>query len=360
MMEFQAGIFFGLPEDEYRAIRALSSSGVRDLLVSPLDYWANSPMNPDYEDAKTEAMIVGTAFHRRLLEPERFTAIYAAQPSKDEFPDAIDGGKALAAECERLALKKSGTIEQLCDRILEKDPKARLWPVIEQGILANLDGRTLLKRNVIADIERMTRIVMAHQSAAKALSGGFTEVSIFWTDEETGIPLKARIDNLKTKAIVDVKSFNNPLSKPVDSAVASAVANGRYDVQAAVYDAAVTAAKQMLRKQKSAALHIPEGLEIETDWLTSFAACASHTFVFVFIEQGPVTNVRVREFRKTETYGGQGASQNMYWQSGHAGFREGVRRYVENMERHGPDKPWIDDQPMRAFADQDFPLWLFN
>jgi hypothetical protein len=359
-VEHAPGIYFGLDESVYHADPALSSSGIRNLLVSPLDYWVNSSLNPDYVDEKTDAMITGTAFHRRLLEPVRFAELYAGAPSKEDYPDAIDGGEALKAECERLGLKKGGKIEDLCDRILDSDPKAKLWPVIKQGILAGLEGKTLLKRETMADIERVARFVFAHESAAKALTGGAAEVSIFWLDPETGVRMKARLDYLKVKAIADVKSFSNPLAKPIDAAVASAVANGRYDVQAVIYDVAVAHAKAMLRRDKTKAIHHVSGPVPENDWLVSLAACERHAFAFVFIETGPVTNVRVREFRKTESYGGLGGTINLYWQSGETGFREGLRRYVQCMKIFGKDKPWVEDEPMRPFNDQEFPLYLFN
>jgi hypothetical protein len=356
----EPGIWFGLPEETYHSDPALSSSGIRNLLVSPLDYWVNSHMNPDYVDEKTDAMVTGTAFHRRLLEPERFAQIYACAPSREDYPDAIDGHDALKAECERLGLKKSGKIADLCERILDADPRAKLWPVIRQGLMADLTGKTLLKQSAMADIERMAKIVLAHTEAAKALSGGMPEVSIFWTDTATGIRMKARLDQLKVKAIVDVKSFSNPLGKPIDSAVASAVANGRYDVQAVLYDVALAHAKAMLRKDKLRAIHHVSGPEPSADWLVSMAACEHHAFYFVFIETGPVTNVKVREFRKTETHGGLGGSVNLYWQSGMTGLQEGTARYLRCMKAFGPDKPWIEDEPARPFIDSDFPLYLFN
>lgn len=357
-MTHEPGIYFGLDEEAYHADPALSSSGIRNLLISPLDYWTNSRLNPDYVDEKTPAMIAGTAFHRRLLEPERFASMYAGMPSKADYPDAIDGGEALAAECARLGLKKSGTIAERCERILDADPRARLWPVIQQGLLAGLEGKTLLKADVLADIERTAAIISAHQSAAKALTGGHAEVSVFWIDPNTGVRMKARIDYLKIKATVDIKTFSNPMGKPIDAAVASAVANNRYDVQAVVYDAAVKAAKEMLRTKKLDALHGAEAVDHE--WLLNFAACKDHAFVFVFIEQGPVTNVRVREFRRTETHGGNGASANLYWQAGEAGVAEALRRYAECMRTFGPNQPWIEDRPMTPFADTEFPIYLFN
>lgn len=354
------GIYFGLPEEIYHADPALSSSGIRNLLVSPLDYWIASPLNPEYLDAKTEAMIQGTAFHRRLLEPERFAAMYATEPQKDDYPDAIDGADALKKECERLDIKKGGKIADLCDRILDADPRAKLWPVIKQGLMADLDGRILLKPTAFADIQRMAKIVFAHTEATKALTGGMAEVSIFWVDTITGIRMKARVDYLKIKATIDIKSFSNPLSKPVDAAVASAVPNGRYDVQAVLYDVALMHAKGMLRRDKTKAIHNLTGHDIDNDWLVSLAACEQHAFYFVFIETGPVTNVRVREFRKHDTHGGLGGTANLYWQSGMAGLQEGMKRYVRCMKEFGPDKPWIEDEPARAFADQEFPMWMFS
>jgi hypothetical protein len=284
--------------------------------------------------------------------------MYAPVPRREDYPEAVDGHEELKRLCDELGLKKSGKIADLCERILEANPDAELWPVIKADLLKRSEGRILLKPSAIEDIERSARIIFAHQSAAKALTGGYAEVSIFWIDEETGVPLKARLDYLKVKSIVDVKSFSNPLGKPIDVAVAGAVAYGRYNVQAVAYDAGIAAAKKMLRSQGSKILHGTE--DISNEWLLQFAACQRHSFAFVFVETGPVTNVRVREFREIETLGGQGMTQNAYWSSGLMGFRRGVRKYVECMERFGPDKPWIEDEPMKAFNDTDFPMFMFN
>jgi len=352
----EPGIYFGLPEDEYHKDPALSSSGIRKLLTSSLDFWVNSPMNPAYVDEKTEAMIVGTAFHRRLLEPERYAATCAVAPSREEYPDAIDGAEDLRKLCGDLGVKKSGTIADMCERILEANPDAELWPVIKAQLLKQTEGKIVLRPSVAEDIERAARIVLMHQAAAKAMTGGYSEVSIFWIDSESGVRLKARLDYLKVKAIVDLKTFSNSLGKPVRAAVASAVANGGYHIQAVMYDQAVRAAKHLLRTRKSAAVHFV-GHDVPNDWLTSFAACESHAFVFVFIEQGPVTNVVVREFRRSD---GQGGTENLYWSSGMAGVREAIRVYETCMATHGPDKPWIIDYPMAPFGDVEFPIWMMN
>ena len=156
-------------------------------------------------------------------------------------------------------------------------------------------------------------------------------------------------------AIIDIKTFSNALGKPINRALASALANNRYDVQAIVYDDAVTQAKAMLRKLKSSCLYGPRPSD---DWLLSFAACEQHTFAFLFIEQGPVTNVRLREFLQAER---EGASENAYWTGAIHSYRHAVARYATFMAKFGPDKPWIEEEPARMrFNDTDLPLWLFD
>jgi hypothetical protein len=349
------GIYFGMDEAVYHALPRLSSSGIRNLMISPLDYWTNSYLNPQYEDVKTDAMVIGTAFHRRLLEPDRFKKIYAVRPVPSEYPDAIDGHAALKDRCKELGLKLGGKISDLCDRIIEADPKARLWPVIEQGILEKLKGCTLLKRADMADIERMAAMVLQHQSAAKAISGGQAEVSILWTDPESGVPLKVRVDYLKVKIGMDVKSFSNPYGKPINAAISGNMATNRYGVQAAMYMDGIEAAKAMLRRHKTKVLFGAD--YIDNGWLVHFAACERHAFAFLFIEQGAVTNVRLREFRSQDA---PGAETNLYWRKGREDYRAGVARYVECANKFGFNRPWVEDEPMRAFRDEEFPLYMYD
>jgi hypothetical protein len=59
----EPGVFFGLFEDEYHHALALSSSGIKFLRASTLDFWARSPLSPDPDNAdkETEALVVGHA-----------------------------------------------------------------------------------------------------------------------------------------------------------------------------------------------------------------------------------------------------------------------------------------------------------
>lgn len=354
---FAPGLYFGLPEDEYHADPAFSSSGVKDMLVSPLTYWMRSPLNPDREDDQTDAKDTGKAFHARLLEGEEaFLARYAVAPDPDAYPDAIMDGAGLRQRCAELGLKKSGSNAELCERILDADPSAILWPVVKAEFEKGAEGKTIISPKTEYDIYNRARIVELHDSAKKAFAGGYPEVSFFWVDPETGIRMKSRADYLKARAIVDIKTFSNPFNMPIDQAVARAVGNYRYHLQAVIYSDGMEHVKELYRKKGQQIIHgtIPKG------WLDAWAEPAPHAFVFVFIETGLVPNVRVREFRQTEHRAQQGATANLYWQSGWAGYRQAIEQYQACMKRYGPETPWFEQEPMRPFVDEEMPQWLFG
>lgn len=352
------GIYFGMPEDEYHADRSLSASGIKDIHVTPLTFWMRSGFNLNRADDSSEPKERGKAFHTRLLEgADAFAERYAIAPHIADYPGAIDGGDALKEKCRGLGLKVTGKIAELCERIREKEPAAVLWPdiVAEFEHLAEMKGKTIIKRKLADEISRHVRIVEMHPGTEKALRGGYCEVSIFWTDGETGVPMKSRIDYLKARAAVEMKTFTNPFGKPIDAAIASSVANNKYFVDAIVRLEAIEQAKAMLLNNKlGRMLH---GEAPSAEWLNAFVAPGGHAFVFLFLEAGDVPNVRVREFKQRETANGD---QNLYWMKGHAMFRQGVELYRQFLDHYGPDLPWVDPQPIRPFFDTDFPVWSLD
>ena len=361
-MTHDPGLYFAMAEDEYHADTSLSGSGIVDLLVSPLTFWIKSPLNPDREDMPTDAKDRGSAFHARILEGRgRFEELYAVRPEINDYPDAIAGTEALRARCVDLEIKKGGSTADLCARIQDADADAVLWPLIKAEFEGLNDGKTIIKPELARDIERQARIVEMHESARKAFNGGWPEVSAFWIDE-TGVPMKARFDYLKARAVVDLKTFTNSLGLPLDAAIARTVANYRYHVKAALYMDAVEASKALIRDQGPDVVHGTENGtgRPSTDWLEAFIDPAPHAFVFVFLEAGAVPNVRVREFRQLMNGAKSGATANLYWQSGYAAYRQGVEIYRDCLAHLGPDLPWITPEPMRAFVDEEFPLYMME
>lgn len=347
------GIYFGMDEDEYHADPSFSSSGIRDILVSPLTYWARH-IDPKREDDQTQPMENGKAFHKRIVEgAEAFHSTYVADVLREDYPDALDTAEHIRDELRMRGLKVSGNKSALINRLLAEDPEIEIWERIEEGHhLANA-GKTIIKPSMFESIQASARIIESHVSARSAFSGGYPEVSMFWIDQDTGVRMKARVDYLKTKAVVDLKTFTNPFDKPIPQAVSSAVANGKYHIQATLYSEGTETIKAMLRSEPRKFLHgEPDG-----EWLLNFVECPAHAFVFVFIEQSRIPNVAVKEFRRLTNGAREGAQPNLYWQSGYQSIRRAIEIYLECREKFG-DEPWVDETPITPFTDENFPLWM--
>src|SRR5689334_7216613 len=92
-------------------------------------------------------------------------------------------------------------------------------------------------------IEIAAKMIECHPENKKLITGGYPEVTIVW--HEDGIRFKARVDYLRPKAMIDLKTFANQLGKPVESAIIYAMASGKYHIQAAFYMRAIEAAKRL-------------------------------------------------------------------------------------------------------------------
>jgi hypothetical protein len=73
-----------------------------------------------------------------------------------------------------------------------------------------LEGRELIDEETRALADRCAKAVLDHPKAAAMLAFGKTEEPITWTDRETGVPCKARLDLGKPGFVLDVKSSRQP------------------------------------------------------------------------------------------------------------------------------------------------------
>jgi hypothetical protein len=154
----------GLPARDYHALPSLSSSGVKKLLRSPAHYLHERTR----ENAPTDAMRIGTAVHTLVLEPERAGEVVAMP----EFNMRTNAGKAAAIEW------------------LEAHPNRQAF-----------DAATYDR------IQRAADAVRAHPGAARLLTEGTAERSVFWRDQAEGIDCRARFDwHREDGGIVDLKT----------------------------------------------------------------------------------------------------------------------------------------------------------
>lgn len=327
------GVYINLPEEEYHAVEALSASGIKNILVNPMCFWANSWMNPLKEDGDdSEARIIGKAYHKRILEGrEAFYSQYAhsfTPPSS--CVKTIDDLKEALEAC---GVKPKGNKPALIKQLIEADPSVCIYDQVKSEYDSFHEGKEQLSTNMINKIELSASMIEMHPYLNKCFKGGYPEVSVIWTED--GVRLKSRFDYLKTKAIVDLKTFANFMNKPIDAAIYSAMAASKYHIQMAFYSHAVEVAKQLITDQDG----------FDKDWVEKFRQCEEHDFFFVFQLKGVAPIAKGKRMPKGTIY-----------QCGCAAVEQGIRLYKENMEKYGTD-PWVDDSQIDDFEDLLFPQY---
>lgn len=151
------GVFPDMANDTYHAHPALGSTGLKLLAQSPLHYWA-AYLDPNRDPREeTTALRIGRACHTAMLEPEKIGQHLIVLP--EDLNRRTNEGKKLWAE-----IVGSG-----------REPiSAAEWNHVSRIAAA-------------AHRHPVTRILFERGQAK-------TEVSLFWTDPETGAPCKIRPD----------------------------------------------------------------------------------------------------------------------------------------------------------------------
>lgn len=196
--------------EEYHSGPGISKSHLDVVARSPFHYWAKylNPNRPEPE-TPTQAMILGTATHTAILEPDLFPSQYITLPEN---------------------APKRPTSAQL----KAKNPSAETilaidwWEDFEK---ANA-GKIILTPDDYATCMAMRDAVHTHPVAAQLLTDGESEQSFYAIDNDTGELIKCRPDWLRNNGVmVDVKTTED--ASP--DGFGRSVANYRYFVQAPWY-----------------------------------------------------------------------------------------------------------------------------
>lgn len=170
-----------LSNDEYHSHAAIGASMLETFRESRRLYEARYVTKTLPAPPPSPAMELGTAIHLRLLEPERYRASLA-----EPYPELAPDGKKW--------LRRQGSDHE------------RWWA----DEVAKREGKLALEQATIDQIEAIAASVLAKPWAKSLLaSDGRPEYSIFWTDEETGLPLKCRVDWFRPIISIDLKTTGN-------------------------------------------------------------------------------------------------------------------------------------------------------
>lgn len=351
----EPGIYFGMPEERYHATFALSGSGIRNLHVSPLDFWVRSPLNPNLsevldEEKSSDAQSLGTAYHKRILEgQEAFAKHYAPALDKADYEGVMFGADDLKAflrahnetvtdKGQRILL--GGKKEDLIDRVLAINPSAPIWDVIEDGYRKTHEGKQLLSAKALHQIEIMAAMVERKPDLRGTFTGGVPEVSVFYECQHTGIPCKFRVDYLKLKQVVELKGFQNQQRRPVEEAIYRAFANNRYARSAAWYMDGMSYVPALVKAGRVFGDHDPA-------FVRALAQPRKIEFKFVFIQKGVAPVARGMTFgSELDTFAIAKAKNDSAKQT-----------LRECLEAYPPGSPWVDAVPTHAFTDEEMPTY---
>lgn len=249
-------------------------------------------------------------------------------------------------------LLKSGKKKaDLADRIVASGLPALVWDHELEKHAALHEGKTFLGKEESKKIERAAAVLAADPYAKAALSGGMPEVSFFVRDPETGIMLKARMDYVRPRSTVDIKTFSNSRGKPVEKAIFEAIYYEGYHLQCVYYNQIRELARQQL-----ASGEIQTFGDVSEQWLKEFTETEEHGFVLVFIESSEPFDLRMILLKEAEA---KGADLNVYWSSAHMRISDAKQLYAECLEKYG-EREWRDPAVPHQLEDVNLPMLMFS
>jgi hypothetical protein len=183
------GIVYDLPEEDYHAHHALSSTQVKWILDSPARY----RYNLDHPQPFKKAFDEGSAVHALVLGTGWEVVTIPA--------DLLSGANKAIASAE-----------------------AKAWVAN-----ARANNQIPLKAHEVAKVQAIAASVLADPDAAALLEGCRSEVSVFAHDGDTGVDMRCRFDALHPDLdyALDLKSMAGSATK---AGFSKAVADFKYDV----------------------------------------------------------------------------------------------------------------------------------
>lgn len=339
MTELKAGLYFGLDDEIYHSLPYLSASAIKNILISPMYFWVWSHMNPMKPERESDAMELGKAYHKRILEGrEAFYDNYIESFDPSVHENLYFTNDQIADELKRRGLPVSGRKQDLIDRLRLYNPEAITYDeAYEQWRQNEGFGKIELPRLLLDRIEIAAAMIEKDPNLKKCFTGGYPEVSVIW--EEDGITYKSRFDYLKPRAIVDLKSYANTMNKKPDSAIYYAMAQRKYHIQAAFYMAyAAPAAVRAAQEGRVYGCH-------DKEYLSRLAQTKEHDFYFVFQQTGYVPITRGKKFPRDMMYG-----------CGMQAIEDAIKEYKRCLGLYGTT-PWVDTAPIEEFDDSHFPVF---
>lgn len=379
----QPGIYFGMSDEDYHAIPALSCSGIKALAASPMFFWVRSWLNPEKEEQEDkEHQTLGKAYHCRILEGSAaFDHRYCVGLDRKEYPDCLESTDEIKAAIlkagekpvtrvetgdfapdpktgEPKALTRAAKKEDWIAQLLEVEPNAQIWAVIQEEFSHLNGGKTFISADAYKRLSIAAAMIEGDDELSKAFSGGHPEVALFWYCPKTGVPMKCKVDYLKIRMMVDLKTFANKFDMNPERAIAREIANHKYNLQPSVYFEGADVVRQLVREHGASVIHtcgLTEEMTLEdqerhyqhVQWAMKWAQHRERDeWLWVFQQKGlaPVTR---------GLFYPRGGTTKMLSDDIVSIQKKRFRKFAET---YGTD-PWLDLAPIYDIADEDIPQY---
>lgn len=201
-----------MPANEYHAVQAMSSGGLRRMRQSPAHFYGAmlDPRRPP--ELESVAKANGTLAHCMLLEQDQFGMRFAVVP--DDAPRR-------PSKLQRKAAKPSpATMTSIA-----------WWDTFE----ADTAGKALVEQPALDSAMAKASALRSLPEIARLLSSGYAESSAFWLDAETEVLCKCRPDWVYDTGDGVILLDGKTAKDASPDGFARSSWNFRYDLQAAWY-----------------------------------------------------------------------------------------------------------------------------
>ena len=307
-----------MEHSEYNALPGLSNSGMKDLMVSPLRFWYWH-VRPDREERPpTPEMVVGSALHCAVIEPDKFDARYAYAVDEDDFPGCLRTIEDIRGWIRDKGDAPAGTRKDaLIEHALRIDPEVLILDREKAKAEARNAGKAILSKDDWRCVEGAAAALREEPLVQKMLATGEPEVMM--AGEYDGVPIKGLLDWVAPELILDLKTFGQRGGKTIDRAITDAIFYFGYYRQAYLYSV----------------------LRGWPDW--------NGDVVMAFVENEPPHEVRIRRFAAKRA-----GQPTLYWQRSVIEVRAMCRLYKECWDKFG-ERPWRYAQDVTVLEDEEIP-----
>lgn len=209
------GVWLNLRHSDYLLDWGLGSGDIKQLYLSPVEWWWHSIFNALRPEEQRKAHFIrGDAFHVAVLDGMKvYDKVYGIPPSPVSHPDHLSRLADLKAACRGLGLATNGSSLDLMMRLrgrvdLMSDAIEAFRLSGKMPISPPDDGIIRLLHRMIMRSRAELNLKRGGMTLQQALRGALTEVSVFWTDE-MGVRQRCRFDFLKPSISGDLKSITD-------------------------------------------------------------------------------------------------------------------------------------------------------